>query len=133
MIGSITKLAGEGARCKSRNSVAETRKRQVFYRTNAYFDLLQVYMGRASARAQLDEDLPAHGAYYCTPCARYFVTDAALTLHTRTKPHKRRRAAGTTADSQFDPHTPCCARVLLTSRKRQGVARYVLLKLYRAD
>ncbi len=43
-------------------------------------------------RAELDEDLPANGAFYCQPCSRYFVTDAALALHTRTKPHKRRRA-----------------------------------------
>ena len=62
-----------------------------------------------SASSQLDEDLPAQGAHYCTPCARYFVTDAALALHTRTKPHKRRCAAGNTAKSECRSHAPCCA------------------------
>ncbi|KAK9822373.1 hypothetical protein WJX81_003614 [Elliptochloris bilobata] len=55
-------------------------------------------------KAELDEDLPAHGAFYCTPCARYFVTDAALALHSRTKPHKRRVKAvgGSRPHNQVD-------------------------------
>ena len=84
---------------------------------------LRVYVACGSARAQLDEDLPAHGAHYCTPCARYFVTDAALALHTRTKPHKRRCAAGSTADSQCRSHTPGCKNALLASRKRHCFMR----------
>lgn len=38
----------------------------------------------------LDDDLPACGQHYCTPCARYFVTADALGHHEKTKPHKRR-------------------------------------------
>jgi hypothetical protein len=43
-----------------------------------------------SDRAVLDEDIPAGGAFYCTPCSRYFVSKHALSEHARTKPHKRR-------------------------------------------
>ncbi|KAG7673532.1 hypothetical protein KSW81_006737 [Nannochloris sp. 'desiccata'] len=38
----------------------------------------------------LDDDLPAQGKHYCTPCAKYFVSDTALATHIKTKPHKRR-------------------------------------------
>lgn len=41
-------------------------------------------------RAELDEDLPAHGKHYCIACSRYFVTEAALGTHLTTKPHKKR-------------------------------------------
>ena len=41
-------------------------------------------------RAVLDEDTPGGGAFYCTPCSRYFVSEHALVEHSRTKPHKRR-------------------------------------------
>jgi bud site selection protein 20 len=40
--------------------------------------------------AALDEDLPAHGRFYCTACARYFMGDAALATHAKGKPHKKR-------------------------------------------
>ncbi|KAK9907396.1 hypothetical protein WJX75_002951 [Coccomyxa subellipsoidea] len=43
-----------------------------------------------TSRAVLDEDTPAGGAFYCTPCSRYFLSDHALSEHSRTKPHKRR-------------------------------------------
>ncbi|EIE27184.1 hypothetical protein COCSUDRAFT_45766 [Coccomyxa subellipsoidea C-169] len=43
-----------------------------------------------TSRAVLDEDIPAGGAFYCTPCSRYFLSDHALSEHSRTKPHKRR-------------------------------------------
>jgi len=39
---------------------------------------------------ELDEDIAGHGKHYCTPCARYFVSDRALVDHEKTKPHKRR-------------------------------------------
>ncbi|KAL4452606.1 hypothetical protein ABPG75_008268 [Micractinium tetrahymenae] len=41
-------------------------------------------------RAELDEDLPAHGQHYCIACARYFISPAALEDHQSTKPHRRR-------------------------------------------
>jgi hypothetical protein len=41
-------------------------------------------------RAVLDEDTPGGGSFYCTPCARYFVSDTALVSHCKTKAHKRR-------------------------------------------
>ncbi|CAL8462839.1 g2373 [Coccomyxa elongata] len=43
-----------------------------------------------TSRAVLDEDTPAGGAFYCTPCSRYFLSEHALSEHSRTKPHKRR-------------------------------------------
>jgi hypothetical protein len=42
-----------------------------------------------SSRAELDEDLPAHGQHYCAACSRYFVSPEALTTHERSKPHRR--------------------------------------------
>lgn len=41
-------------------------------------------------RIELDEDLPAHGKYYCTPCARYFISQSALDTHGKTKQHRKR-------------------------------------------
>ena len=41
-------------------------------------------------RAELDDDLPAHGRHYCTTCARYFVSAEVQAGHERSKPHKRR-------------------------------------------
>ncbi len=40
-------------------------------------------------RAELDEDLPAHGQHYCIACARYFISPSALEDHEKTKPHRR--------------------------------------------
>lgn len=40
-------------------------------------------------RAELDEDLPAHGQHYCIACARYFISPLALEDHEKTKPHRR--------------------------------------------
>lgn len=36
------------------------------------------------------EDLPDLGRNYCIECAKWFDTKAALSAHTRGKPHKRR-------------------------------------------
>ncbi|KAL4855461.1 Zinc finger protein 593 [Chlorella vulgaris] len=41
-------------------------------------------------RVALDEDLPAHGQHFCVACTRYFISQAALATHERTKPHRRR-------------------------------------------
>ena len=37
----------------------------------------------------LDEDLPGFGQFYCRVCARYSVSQDALTTHTKTTVHKR--------------------------------------------
>lgn len=39
--------------------------------------------------AELDDDVPGQGKFYCIPCARYFQNAAALVDHEKTKPHKR--------------------------------------------
>ncbi|EFN51442.1 hypothetical protein CHLNCDRAFT_140160 [Chlorella variabilis] len=41
-------------------------------------------------RVELDEDLPARGQHFCIACSRYFITQAALRTHERSKPHRRR-------------------------------------------
>ena len=38
----------------------------------------------------IDEDLPGLGQYYCVTCARYFITEEAMTEHLKTKQHKKR-------------------------------------------
>ena len=38
----------------------------------------------------LDPELPGAGQFYCVQCARYFIAEAPLTEHYRTKLHKRR-------------------------------------------
>lgn len=43
-----------------------------------------------TAKVELDEDLPAMGKFYCTPCSRYFINGVALADHERTKAHKKR-------------------------------------------
>ncbi|CAK4502795.1 unnamed protein product [Aphanomyces euteiches] len=39
---------------------------------------------------EMDEDLPGLGQYYCTPCARHFITANACDVHIASKVHKRR-------------------------------------------
>jgi len=41
-------------------------------------------------RAELDEDVPGEGKFYCVACARYFVDNDTLVKHEKTKPHKKR-------------------------------------------
>lgn len=41
-------------------------------------------------RAELDEDLPAHGQHFCIACSRYFISTVALATHLTTKPHRRK-------------------------------------------
>ncbi|PHJ17964.1 bud site selection [Cystoisospora suis] len=55
-------------------------------------DIDQVHddMKRGQVELPIDEDLPGKGQFYCASCARYFVSDAALQVHSRTKAHKRR-------------------------------------------
>jgi bud site selection protein 20 len=36
------------------------------------------------------EDKPGLGQYYCVTCARYFIAEQALTVHYKTKEHKKR-------------------------------------------
>jgi hypothetical protein len=39
---------------------------------------------------EIDEDLPGLGQYYCTFCARHFMSQETLETHEKTKDHKRR-------------------------------------------
>jgi len=41
---------------------------------------------------EFDQDLPAGGQFYCHETAKYFVTQAALDSHKKTKGYKRRVA-----------------------------------------
>ena len=38
----------------------------------------------------MDEYKPGLGQHYCLTCARYFISDHAITEHFRTKEHKKR-------------------------------------------
>ena len=38
----------------------------------------------------LQEDMPGLGQHYCIACARYFITEAAIKEHHKTKEHKKR-------------------------------------------
>ena len=38
----------------------------------------------------LDEYKPGLGQYYCVTCARYFIAEQAMTVHLKTKEHKKR-------------------------------------------
>ena len=43
------------------------------------------------ANTKLDDpDTAGFGRHYCIPCARYFVSEKALAVHSETKQHKRR-------------------------------------------
>jgi bud site selection protein 20 len=39
---------------------------------------------------ELDEDLPGLGQFFCSQCSRHFSNQETLTVHEKTKPHKRR-------------------------------------------
>ncbi|KAI1733156.1 zinc-finger double-stranded RNA-binding domain-containing protein [Ditylenchus destructor] len=39
---------------------------------------------------EVDLDLPGDGQFYCVECNRYFMDDAVLEKHKRTKVHKQR-------------------------------------------
>ena len=45
---------------------------------------------------KIDEDKPGLGQHYCIPCARYLITDQAMTEHKKTKEHKKRFKVCTT-------------------------------------
>eukprot|EP00771_Trimastix_marina_P004216 gnl/Trimastix_PCT/962.p2 GENE.gnl/Trimastix_PCT/962~~gnl/Trimastix_PCT/962.p2 ORF type:complete len:109 (-),score=17.49 gnl/Trimastix_PCT/962:158-484(-) len=53
-------------------------------------DLVQKDLQQGKAPPGDLEDLPARGQYFCTPCSRYFVDQATLDAHLKTKKHKRR-------------------------------------------
>ncbi|KAK9830430.1 hypothetical protein WJX72_011735 [[Myrmecia] bisecta] len=94
---------GRGKRCVGSSKCKKTHKQQlrgIFaarhidqvwedVRKEVVHDGKQGPLGTTS-KAALDEDLPAHGKFYCVPCSRYFISAAAQTEHARTKPHKRR-------------------------------------------
>lgn len=44
----------------------------------------------AVTHAPVDVDLPGLGQFYCTPCARHFVSAAVRDTHAAGKPHRRR-------------------------------------------
>ncbi|KAJ3348563.1 hypothetical protein HDU83_001245 [Entophlyctis luteolus] len=44
----------------------------------------------AKPPAALDPDLPGLGQFYCIHCAKYFISQDALTVHAASKPHKKR-------------------------------------------
>ena len=46
----------------------------------------------------LDEDKPGLGQHYCVPCATYYITDAALKQHVKTKTHRKRFKIVTTEE-----------------------------------
>jgi bud site selection protein 20 len=39
---------------------------------------------------KFDQELPGCGQYYCMVCARYFITDAVMEDHLKSKVHKKR-------------------------------------------
>ncbi|EGG14045.1 hypothetical protein DFA_11808 [Cavenderia fasciculata] len=41
-------------------------------------------------KQEIDVDKPAMGQIYCIPCAKYFVSQAAMDTHSSSKPHKKR-------------------------------------------
>lgn len=41
---------------------------------------------------ELDEDLPGEGKHFCITCSKYFINNAGLLSHQKSKPHKRRMA-----------------------------------------
>ena len=69
----------------------------------------------------LDEDTPGGGAFYCTPCSRYFVSDKALAEHSRTKPHKRhvKQVQGAAPHSQKDAEWAAGMGAADDGRRRQ--------------
>ena len=46
---------------------------------------LQLYLD-----TKAPEDLPGFGQYYCTPCAKWYESEANFVKHEKGKPHKRR-------------------------------------------
>jgi hypothetical protein len=66
-------------------------------------------------RVELDEDVPGAGKHYCISCSKYFIDNKALTLHHKSKPHKRRVAelvklkeAGIAPHSSADAERAAC-------------------------
>lgn len=60
----------------------------------------------SECRAELDEDVPGGGQFYCISCSRYFVDAKALALHQKSKAHKRRIAElAKLRDNGMKPHS----------------------------
>lgn len=51
-------------------------------------------------KQEVDVDKPGNAQFYCLHCARYFIDDAALKDHFKTKVHKRRLKA-----LELEPYT----------------------------
>lgn len=51
---------------------------------------LNIKISLYTCSVELDEDLPAHGKFYCVPCSRYFISQVAMDTHNVTKAHKKR-------------------------------------------
>eukprot|EP01123_Difflugia_compressa_P001143 TRINITY_DN11301_c0_g1_i1.p1 TRINITY_DN11301_c0_g1~~TRINITY_DN11301_c0_g1_i1.p1 ORF type:complete len:130 (-),score=35.40 TRINITY_DN11301_c0_g1_i1:27-416(-) len=77
-------------RYKPKNaSKAKATKRRKKDVDEIYFDLQPIGVAKIKNRPP-DIDLPGMGNFYCVPCARYFVTEAIMQEHQKSKPHKKR-------------------------------------------
>lgn len=66
------------------------RKERDLKRRSRDIDQVHEDLIKGKRDVALDEDLPGKGQYYCTVCARYFISEEAMQSHMRTKTHKRR-------------------------------------------
>jgi bud site selection protein 20 len=53
-------------------------------------DQIQDELQRPVVNRPFDPDLPGFGQHYCLTCARYFPTDGSLSVHMRSKIHKKK-------------------------------------------
>lgn len=83
-VGRVNKHKGSNKRARRKRSLARAVDQ-------IYEDTSDPMRADALKTSQpIDFDLPGLGQHYCVECARYFITEDALTQHQRTKIHKNR-------------------------------------------
>jgi bud site selection protein 20 len=53
-------------------------------------DIIKETKDQKKMEFEFDDDLPGCGQFYCTPCARHFMSQVYLDTHLTSRPHKRR-------------------------------------------
>merc|ERR1712096_222194 len=100
----ITKMGGSGGRQRRKKNTSKN-KQYGRARTKGTYkrDIDQIILHDMIAEntsklltQPINEDKPGLGQHYCVPCARYFISQAGLHTHLKSKQHKKRFKVVTT-------------------------------------
>ena len=79
---------------------AHLRRKEVKDPDQIYHDMEQPEKANPN---EGDDDLPGCGRFYCISCARYFINEAALEVHNKSKLHRRKLKVMQKGEVYFGP------------------------------